>query len=231
MTNKLGRSLVPIFVIGALVVSLFSAAPAMADNHGPVAEDQIPEGWLDDFVFEPGSLYYILAEGDTLQDVAERTGLTVEELAAVNEHLEEDVLYVGQPVLVPEISIPATGEPAAVEPSEAAAPAFGPDFRITPEDYANRIFMFDAPRGSIVDGYYIATESDNLSNLAQRMGVTLVALLDANGHMHNPNVIFRGEAIRIPGGVAQSFLDDPLAPAVGVDVGPVPLDRVPFTEQ
>jgi len=223
MTTKFGRLFVPIFVIGALVISLFSAAPVMAESHGPAAEGQVPEGWLVDFVFEEGSVYYVLAEGDTLQDVADRAGLTVEELAEANDHLAEDVLYVGQPVLLPDVVIPATGEPLL--------PLSGPDFRITEEDFASRIFMFDAPRGAIVGGYYIVTEGDNMSNLAQRMGVSLVTLLDANNHIHNPNVLYRGEAIRIPGGVAQSFLDDPLAPAIGVDVGPVPLDRVPFTEQ
>jgi LysM repeat protein len=207
------------------------------------AEQEYTQDELDAFNWQTGSFYYIVAQGDTLQSIAQQFDMTSQDLANANPDVDAEDLRIGQPIELPADMIPATGEPTAAEPTEPVAteptdpqvpvtgPAFGPDFRVTEEDVAGRIFMFQAPRGSITNGHYIVTDGDNMSNLAQRMGVTLVTLLDANQHIQNPNLIFRGEAIRIPGGVAQSFLDDPLAPAFGVDVGPVPMDRVPFTEQ
>jgi hypothetical protein len=79
--------------------------------------------------------------------------------------------------------------------------------------------MFLAPVGTITDGKYIVTDGDNMSNLLSACTYHWSDLLNANPQIENPNVLFRGEAVNIPGGVAD-FYDDPLAPAFGVDVGP-----------
>jgi LysM repeat protein len=349
-SNKFGRILIPVFVIAALVLSLFSAAPAMAQDQttGPAADEQVPQEWLGDFAFDNGRVYYILAQGDTLQNVADRFGTTVEELRDANDDIVEDVededveyaifagqpilipedavafedydfdtmdttadaeeqegvldptfeadidwdfettdlemlaagevyyivetgdslqgianrfdttvqeleqlnadwfedqLYVGQPVQLPEDVFPLDGPVVGETPdaeatpvpqatAEPGIPATGVNFNVTPEDVDNRIFMFEAPRGSITDGHYIATSGDFLSNLAARMGVTLEELLDANPQIGNPNLIFRGEAIRIPGNVSDDFREDPLMPApADADIGAFPVDRFPFLAQ
>jgi LysM repeat protein len=207
------------------------------------AEQEYTQEELDAFNWQTGSFYYIVAQGDTLQSIAQQFDMTSQDLANANPDVDAEDLRIGQPIELPADMIPATGEPTATQPAEpvateptdpqvpATGPAFGPDFNVTPEDVEGRNFMFQAPRGSVTNGHYIVTDGDNLSNLAQRMRVTLVELLDANPQIQNPNVIYRGEAINIPGNAHADFRNDPLAPAFGVDVGPVPMDRVPFTQQ
>jgi LysM repeat protein len=371
-SNKFGRMIVPVFVIAALVLALFSAAPAWAqETTGPVTQQPVPQEWLDDFEFDNGRVYYVLAQGDNLQDVADRFGTTVEDLRDANDDFElvddddEYVLYVGQPVLIPEDATvfedydfdvdmdadtdaedtgtfnvnaaaevdwefettdleqlqagevyyiveagdtlqgianmfdttveelqtlnaawftdqlyigqpvqlpeevfpltPATGEqvatatpdaaaPAATATPDAAAPAAtatpatpaqatatpttgtvpvtGVNLSVTADDIDNRIFMFQEPRGTIVGEYYIVDSGDYLILLAARMGVTVEALLDANPQIGNPNMLFRGEAVRVPGNVSEDFREDPLMPApADADVGAFPVDRFPFLAQ
>jgi LysM repeat protein len=371
-SNKFGRMIVPVFVIAALVLALFSAAPAWAqETTGPVTQQPVPQEWLDDFEFDNGRVYYVLAQGDNLQDVADRFGTTVEDLRDANDDFElvddddEYVLYVGQPVLIPEDATvfedydfdvdmdadtdaedtgtfnvnaaaevdwefettdleqlqagevyyiveagdtlqgianmfdttveelqtlnaawftdqlyigqpvqlpeevfpltPATGEqvatatpdaaaPAATATPDAAAPAAtatpatpaqatatpttgtvpvtGVNLSVTADDIDNRIFMFQEPRGTIVGEYYIVDSGDYLILLAARMGVTVEALLDANPQIGNPNMLFRGEAVRVPGNVSEDFRDDPqTAEADFSVVGAFPADRLQFGQQ
>jgi LysM repeat protein len=377
-SNKFGRMFVPAFVIVALVLALFSAAPAWAqETTGPVTQQPVPQEWLDDFEFENGRVYYVLAQGDSLQDVADRFGTTVEDLRDANDDFElvddddEYVLYVGQPVLIPEDATvfedydfdvdmeadavaedtgtfnvnaaaeadwefettdleqlqagevyyvvesgdtlqgianlfnttveelqtlnaawftdqlyvgqpvqlpeevfpltPATGEqvatatpdaaaPAATATPDAAAPAAtatpaaeatavptqapatgtdqgsvpvtGVNLSVTPDDINNRIFMFQEPRGTIVGEYYIVDSGDYLILLAARMGVSVEELLNANPQIGNPNMLFRGEAVRVPGNVSADFRDDPLtAQADFTVVGSIPADRLLFAQQ
>jgi LysM repeat protein len=380
-SNKFGRMFVPVFVIAALVLALFSAAPALAqETTGPVTQQPVPQEWLEDFEFENGRVYYILAQGDNLQDVADRFGTTVEDLRDANDDFElvdnddEYVLYVGQPVLIPEDATvfedydfdvdmeadadaedtgtfnvnaaaevdwdfettdleqlqagevyyivesgdtlqgianlfdttveelqtlnaawftdqlyvgqpvqlpeevfpltPTTGEqdatatpdaaaPAATATPDAAAPAApaatatpaaeatavptqapatgtdqgsvpvtGVDLSVAPDDINNRIFMFQEPRGTIVGEYYIVDSGDYLILLAARMGVTAEELLNANPQIGNPNMLFRGEAVRVPGAVSEDFRDDPrTAEADFTVVGTIPADRLLFAQQ
>jgi LysM repeat protein len=212
------------------------------------AEQEYATEELDAYEWMEGNFYYIVAQGDTLQSIAQQFNLTVEELQDVNGDMDADDLRIGQPIQLPEdMLFETSAQPQAQttdqdddeqaqatdedEQVPVTGPAFGPDFNATAADIEGRNFMFLAPVGTITDGKYIATAGDNLSNLAQRMHVSLVDLLNANPQIENPNVLFRGEAVNIPGNAADSFYDDPLAPAFGVDVGPVPMDRVPFTQQ
>ncbi len=93
----------------------------------------------------------------------------------------------------------ATSTPNASGTSQAV-PATGANFSVSPQDFQNRIFMFQYPQGSQHDGFYIAKNGDYLYALAQRWGVSYQDLINANPEIGNPNMLYRGEAIRIPKG-------------------------------
>jgi LysM repeat protein len=198
--------------------------PAPADQVGTTpAEEDFDDDELAQFQWQTGAVYYIVAQGDTMQDIANRTGLTVQQLQQANADLDADQLRVGQPIQLPEGAVPVTGV------QQPGVPVTGLDFTVTPNDFANRTFVH-MNHGQIHNGYYIAQEGDNMTRIAQRMGVTLVQLLDANPQIGNPNLIFRGEGIRIPAQAERGFFEDPQRDAFGVDVGEVPWDRIPLAQ-
>lgn len=51
-------------------------------------------------------------------------------------------------------------------------------------------------------GTYVVQRGDTLSSIARRFGTTVNALLAANPQITNPNLIFPGQVITIPGGTA-----------------------------
>ena len=94
-SKKIGRIFVPVFVIAALVLSLV-ASPVLAQEQdpqttGPAAEQQVPQEWLGEFEFDTGRVYYVLAQGDSLQDVADRFGTTVDDIRCANADIDEEV--------------------------------------------------------------------------------------------------------------------------------------------
>ncbi|KRE99999.1 hypothetical protein ASG87_13510 [Frateuria sp. Soil773] len=68
-----------------------------------------------------------------------------------------------------------------------------------------------AQAGGAPEVYYVRS-GDSLSGIAQRFGVSLAALEAANPQVSNPNLIFPGERLTIPGGHGG---DGPGAPAPG----------------
>jgi lipoprotein-anchoring transpeptidase ErfK/SrfK len=67
-------------------------------------------------------------------------------------------------------------------------------------------------------GTYVVQRGDTLSRIAARYGVTTSALAVANG-IRNPNLIYTGQVLRIPGGAAATTAK--AAPAAKAAAGPV----------
>ncbi len=78
-----------------------------------------------------------------------------------------------------------------------AVPQTGANFSLNPGELQNRIFMY-GDQGKYMDGFYVAQNGNSLSRLANRWGVSLSQILNVNPEIQNPNIIFRGEAIRVP---------------------------------
>jgi LysM repeat protein len=83
----------------------------------------------------PAPLVYIVQEGDTLSAIAQRYGVTIDEIVAANGLPNPDVLSIGQTIVIPNHFVTPTVDvltetPAATAPSEqpptTSAPSGGP---------------------------------------------------------------------------------------------------------
>jgi LysM repeat protein len=111
---------------------------------------------------------YAVAAGETLSEIAERHGMTVEELAQANGIVNPDLILSGQVLVVP-----------GGADGQGAVPAPG-DTRI-----------------SSAGGSYIVQPGDTLSDIADRFGVPLSALAEVNG-LSDPHLIVEGDVLTIP---------------------------------
>lgn len=128
---------------------------------------------------------YIVQRGDTLARIAVRFGTTVSILAAENNIVNVDLIFVGQRLLVPGQASP-TGTPAAsVTPLPTAAATLAATSTI-------------APTATIQAGRtYVVQVGDTLAKIAVRFNVTLAQLLALNP-LENPNIILPGQVIVLP---------------------------------
>jgi LysM repeat protein len=117
---------------------------------------------------------YTVQAGDTLGAIAARFGTTVAALASANHIADPNLIFVGQVVQV-------SGSAGA-----------GPSTPIT-----------STPNSSPHAGTYTVRAGDTLGAVAARFGTTVAALASAN-HITDPNFIFVGEVLSIPGGSAGS---------------------------
>lgn len=152
--------------------------------------------------------YYTVQRGDTLFSIAQRFQTTVEELKQLNG-LADNTIYVGQRLKVP--APPPTEEgytEYVVQPGDtlfSIAQRFGVDMdelaRLNDIEDPGTIFVgqrLRIPAGAKpARTLYVVQPGDTLSNIAQRFGVSLDALMEANG-ITNPDEIYAGQILRIP---------------------------------
>lgn len=149
-----------------------------------------------------------MQRGDTLFSIAQRFGTTVEELKRLNG-LTDNTIYVGQRLKVP--AAPPSEETYTeyvVQPGDtlfSIAQRFGVD--VDELAQLNGItdpgLIYVGQRLRIPAGakparaLYQVQPGDTLSSIAQRFGVTLEALMEANG-ITDPDQIYAGQILRIP---------------------------------
>ncbi|NMB17328.1 MAG: LysM peptidoglycan-binding domain-containing protein, partial [Firmicutes bacterium] len=113
---------------------------------------------------------YTVRSGDTMFLIAQRFGVSLSALIAANPHISNPaVLFPGDVLCVPGAAPPACG---------SRVPA-------------------SCPSG--FQGRYTVRSGDTMFLIAQRFGVTLNALIAANPHISNPNVICPGDVLCVPG--------------------------------
>ncbi len=121
---------------------------------------------------------YSVRKGDLLSSIAQRYGLTVAELTALNRLKNPDVLRIGQKLMLPgkvDITRPRPTPPSSrPRPVSAAAP-------VSPAD----------------GGSYVVRAGDSLSVIASRYGTTVAALKTTN--RLSSDRILVGQRIVIPG--------------------------------
>jgi LysM repeat protein len=123
-----------------------------------------------------GRTTYTVVDGDTLIDIAERFGTTVEELAAINNLDDPTSLFVDQVLTIPDESdvAPATIAPAATATPAAPVPT-------------------EPPSGQT----YTVQEGDIPETIAAQFGITADALMLANG-ITDPTTLQVGQVLVIP---------------------------------
>lgn len=126
---------------------------------------------------------YVVQSGDSLSKVARQFNISLAALMAANGITNANFIYVGQRLSIPG----ASGNPA-------------------PATAAPTVTVLPASSG----GTYVVQSRDTLLKIAQKFGVTYQTLLAAN-HITNPNLIYEGQRLVIPGGVSATIT--PTTPA------------------
>jgi spore coat assembly protein SafA len=129
----------------------------------------------------PNSQLYTIKPGDTLYSIAKRFNVSVANLHNANPQIvDPNVIYPGQTLVIPGLgTIPATWPqpPMRVPMSPVIPPA--------PE----------CPDGQI----YQVVSGDTMFKIAQRFEIDLDTLVQANPQIPDPNWIYPGQEICIPG--------------------------------
>ena len=125
----------------------------------------------------PPAISYTIVSGDSVYAIAGRFGVAPVELASYNNWPEGILhnLVVGQNILIPPSAMQTTTLPGLPIPTETTMP--GPD-----------------PG----QGKYTVVAGDSFSALANQWGVTVSALMAANGWVDVSVVILPGDEINIP---------------------------------
>jgi LysM repeat protein len=133
---------------------------------------------------------YTVEPGDTAYAIALKFGITVEELASANNMTVEEIaaLSVGQKLTIPQqapeqqpvtTATPETGEPEAATTPEAGEP----EAATTP--------------AAEEEGTYTVQDGDIPSTIADKFGITVEALMEANG-ITDPTSLMIGQVLVIP---------------------------------
>jgi len=113
--------------------------------------------------------FYTVEKGDSLTKIAERFGVTVQDLLADNKLRKDDPLYVGKQLKI-NAREKETGKNAAGDRSPGkAAPTKAPPAPENTKGAKKKI------------SYYTVERGDNLAKIGERFGVTVKELLDSNG--------------------------------------------------
>lgn len=125
----------------------------------------------------PPAISYTIVSGDSVYAIAGRFGVAPVELASYNNWPEGILhnLVVGQNILIPPSAMQTTTLPGLPIPTETTMP--GPD-----------------PG----QGKYTVVAGDSFSAIANQWGVTVSALMAANGWLDASVVILPGDEINIP---------------------------------
>jgi LysM repeat protein len=116
---------------------------------------------------------YTVQAGDTPYDIAQRFGVSVEELMEVNDITDPASLSVGQKLIIP-----------GQEPGQV------PEGTATPEA--------EAPTATpSAEGVYIVQEGDYPGSIAEQFGISAEELMEANG-ITDPTSLIVGQELIIP---------------------------------
>lgn len=179
------------------------------------------------FAAEP--THHVVQPGETLASIANLYGLTVQQLAQLNNIANPNHILRGQTLTVftaPEPIIPAEALETA---ATTIAPADEPVEEIQPtatiEIVQPTAQPTVAPMPATATTTYTVRPGETLASIAQRFGVTWPAIVQAN-NISNPNLVNAGQVIIIPDAKTVTDLSSvspaslvPDAPSATVSVG------------
>ncbi|MDQ8201615.1 LysM peptidoglycan-binding domain-containing protein [Pelagicoccus sp. SDUM812003] len=167
----------------------------------------------------PSEASYIIRKGDNLSDIAKRFGVTVDEIKAANNIPNANRLQVGQALVIPGVQSegPANGLSYTIRSGDNLSD-IAKRFGVSLSDIksANRLINpnklvvgqtivipgASAPIASAQISSYTIQKGDNLSDIAQRFGVSLAQLKAAN-NISDADLISVGQTLSIPSGEPQ----------------------------
>ena len=160
-----------------------------------------------------GSTTYTVQRGDTLSEIAERFGTTVNELVRLNNIADRDLIYPGQVLVIREggSTTPPSGSTTYTvqrgDTLSEIAERFGTTVNelVRLNNIADRDLIYPGqvlviregdttpPSGTIT---YTVQRNDNLTSIANRFGTTVNELVRLN-NIQNPNLIYPGQVLII----------------------------------
>jgi LysM repeat protein len=162
---------------------------------------------------------YIVRPGDMLFSIARRFGTTASAIAARNGLRNINFIFIGQRLVIPNCTQPPPPPPPPGQcvtyvvrrgdTLSGIAARFGTtSFAIAARNgILNPHFIFVGQRLIVCRGVgglppvagrvYVVRPGDTLFSIALRYGVTIQAIMSANG-LFNPNLVFVGQSLRIP---------------------------------
>lgn len=130
---------------------------------------------------------YRVQVGDNLTKIARRFGVSVIEIARVNNIRNSSLIFVGTLLRIPTVE---TGAPIATTPPTSGGPV------ATATPVPNTGTTGGTTESSGV-GTYVVQVGDRLSTIAQKLSVPYSLLLSAN-RIANPNLIYAGQVLVVP---------------------------------
>jgi LysM repeat protein/Tol biopolymer transport system component len=221
-------SALSIRVAGLLVVASMLLSPAAALAVPPATG---------------GEIVHVVQWGETLSLIASRYGVTMEAIMDANGLSNPDQIYAGQRLIIPTPGgpgVPERGGRHVVAPGEtltSIAFRYGTtvDALVAANGLSNGDWIYVGQVLSVPDGSspapvsggcassYVVQGGDTLSGIAWRYGMTVNALMQANGLYSD--FIYEGQRLCMPpGGIA----GPPPEPGPGPAHGPAPVTSVTY---
>ncbi len=144
---------------------------------------------------------YVIQPGDTLYKIMVKFNVSASAIIAANRLANPSLLFVGQKLVIPGAAapVPAATQPPAAQPAATAVPVPG--------------------------GVYVVQAGDKLYLIAAKFNVDPAALIAAN-HITNPNLIYVGQRLVIPGATIATAVPPATAAPTATAV---PATAVPVT--
>jgi polysaccharide biosynthesis protein PslG len=156
---------------------------------------------------DSGVTYYTVQPGDNLFRIAQKFGVTADAIARANGITNPNILFVGQRLIIP-VNPNATAQATGAATSAATASVEAPTATTAPPTVEPTVATPNptsaataAPTAGAIPATYTVQPGDNLYRIALKFNTTMQAIMDLNG-LANPNVIFVGQVLKIPGGSA-----------------------------
>jgi LysM repeat protein len=209
-TNKTLFATMPVLLVGTLALSSLGLAPTQA-NHKPDQRGKanstnpnanIPRltgtittgsttsvATTDTATVSIASVVvpstYTVRAGDTVSAIAGRYGLSTASVLALNGLGWKSLIFPRQVLKLTNVVAPASTTP----PAAPAAPSTAPAAAV-------------APAAPAANGSYTIQRGDTVTAIARKFGVTITAILSANG-LSASSIIYSGRTLVIPGAGVQ----------------------------
>lgn len=173
---------------------------------------------------EPEKKTYTVEKGDSLSEIAQKFGVSLQALLDANPQISDpSLIYEGQVLTIPDTAGEGQPQPAqktytvrSGDTLSGIAQKFGvslqalrdanPQINDPSLIYVGQLLTIpqggngnNQPSPPPSQKEYTVRKGDTLSGIAQRFGIGLRSLLQANPEITNPNVIYVGQKIALPG--------------------------------
>lgn len=150
-------------------------------------------GPLEKASAQGSTVTHVVQPGENLFRISLRYGVSVQDIVVANNITNPNVIYVGQVLIIPVRGTTPPTQPPPVNP--------------TPNPPVNPPTQPPPTTGTT----YTVQRGDTLSAIARRFGVTVQAIASAN-NISNPNLIYVGQVLQIPGAGTNPPVNPPTNP-------------------